>query len=281
MTKWKTLNIILNGKWGAPDPRMIYRVNKHGHHGTEFIKNPDILAIGCSVTAGCGIPYGLTWPHLIAKELNQTVNVVAIPGGSIQRIYNNVVCYLKEFGFPKKIFFLTPDLKRLWIPEKQNKEYINSSFNWDDYDKNFVFHENQKKKPLIYKDYFNINRSIPLESAIFNSLTVLHSLEIFDLMGIEYKFFSWHSKTNLLYKAMANKFYISQGDEELQNDFFLKYTDCNEHTPLNDDHIPFWDFTLNTNTHPGMHPHIHYAERFLGRSLSKKTIIESKATKKP
>jgi hypothetical protein len=275
------MNITQSGKWGDPDPRMIYRVNKHGHHGTEFVKNPDILAIGCSVTAGCGIPYELTWPHLLAKELNQTVNVIAMPNGSIHRIYNNVISHLKEFGLPKKILFLTPDLKRLWIPEKKNNRYINSSFNWDESYKNFVFNKNQKKKPLIYKDYFNINRNIPLELSIFNALTILHSLEVFELMNIEYSFFSWHSVTNVLYRYTENKFYSSQDDEHNQSDYFLKYPDCTSHLPLINDHLTFWDFTLNSNTHPGMHSHIHYAERFLGRPLSEDTIMKSKSTKKP
>jgi len=30
-----------------------------------------------------------------------------------------------------------------------------------------------------------------------------------------------------------------------------------------------------------MHSHVHYAERFLGKSLSQKTIQDSKVTKRP
>ena len=99
------ITITLSGGWGNPDPRMIYKVNRHGHHGSNFVHNPDILALGCSVTAGCGLPYDLTWPHLVARELNQTVNVISHPGASIQRIFNNFICYAKEFGLPKKILF--------------------------------------------------------------------------------------------------------------------------------------------------------------------------------
>ena len=272
--------IIQSGGWGKPDPRMIYRVNRHGHHGSNFVHNPDILALGCSVTAGCGIPYDLTWPHLIARELNQTVNVISHPGASVQRIFNNFICHIKEFGLPKKILFLTPDLKRLWFPEIKEENLI-SSFDWSYSNNNFMFSENKKQKPLIYKDYFNINRSLPLEAAVFSALTSLSYLEFFYNLGIEYNFFSWDGETNYIYNKINNNFYISSGDEGDNLHYLTEHERCLTHRSLNEEQSFFWDAANDYGYHPGMHSHVHYAERFLGKSLSQKTIQDSKVTKRP
>jgi hypothetical protein len=274
------ITITLSGGWGNPDPRMIYKVNRHGHHGSNFVHNPDILALGCSVTAGCGLPYDLTWPHLVARELDQTVNVISHPGASIQRIFNNFICYAKEFGLPKKILFLTPDLGRLWFPEIK-KENLMSSFDWDSFDNNFMFTENKKQKPLIYKDYFNINRSLPLEAAVFSAFTSLNYLEFFHNLGIEYNFFSWDGETNHIYNKMDNDFYISSGDEESNLRYLTEHERCLDHHCLDEEHSFFWNAANDYGYHPGMHSHVHYAERFLGKSLSEKTIKDSKVTKKP
>lgn len=259
---------------------MIYRINKNGYHGTDFIKNPDILAIGCSVTAGCGLPYDLTWPHLVARELGQTVNVLAQPNGSVQRIFNNFVNYIKEFGLPKKILFLTPDLRRFWFPEIKEKRWL-SSYNWDYSNKNFNFTENRKQKPLIYKDYFNINRSFPLEAAIFSALTSLNTLELFYSLGIDYNFFSWDGETNYVFNKMNNDFYITNNKEESEISYLLDHEKCTDHIPSNEDQSFFWNLGFDHGNHPGMHSHIHYAERFLRKPLSEKTIEESKITQKP
>ena len=263
------------------DSRLSYKVNDHGHHGANFFQNADILAIGCSVTAGLGLPYDMTWPHLVAKETKQTVNVIGIPGAGVEQILHNALLYMEKFGKPKKIMALMPNLHRAWMPTlNDDGKYHIIPLQWD-----FKIKEYSKlSKPIRYKDWYGIRRSIPCEPIIKNALVSIENFKIMcKLLDIEFSYYSWDILyTNNIFNKIkeSNIEYEENYDNlDLLQSFycFEKYDNRICHYSNNKEHDPFWVRALDhPKTHPGMHAHIHYSEMFLGEKLSQRIIDESK-----
>lgn len=264
------------------NPKMIYRINSDSYHGPDFVYNPDILAIGCSVTAGLGIPYELTWPHILAKELNETVNVVGIPGAGVDQILRNTLLHIKKFGKPKRIYFLMPDFYRAWIPLlEQGKKYDVTPLQWCYQTKEYL----KAGDPIIYKDWYGINRSIPAEVVGSNALLNIKNFQIVcKIMDVDFNFYSWD-----LYNTnhILNEIKGIENDYEKQkfNDlnffgpqyYFYEFQESKCHHSDLEEHKIFWNQALDhPRTHPGMHAHIHYAEMFLGKKISQRTIEESR-----
>lgn len=283
-----------------------YIFNQNGNVGDDFVQNPDIIAIGCSITVPVGIPHGLSWPYLIKHELNESLNVLAYSGASIQKNIHNVTLHMLKYGIPKKIYFLLPSLDRAWIPQRiesqtlpklsyrymKNKDLYDISYNnyyqlsnffWVEEANNYTSQTHQSN--FFYKDFLDTRRSIPLEYGFYNQLS---SLMVFftlcRLLGIECFYYSWNgdfdnilSKLNIFNdtaffsKMINNHCYWGGGEEHI--DFDQSYFSNNKK------HQKYWEKGLDkpeSNAHPGMYTHIHMAERFIGRRLSQKTIDEAK-----
>ena len=55
---------------------LYHKSNNEGRNGNDFYHNPDIIASGCSVSAGVGLPHNFLWPEIISKITNQKINNV-------------------------------------------------------------------------------------------------------------------------------------------------------------------------------------------------------------
>jgi hypothetical protein len=250
-----------------------YRINTEGLCGEDLVNNPDILAIGCSLTVPMGIPHKLSWPHILAKELNMSVNVVAYPGSPVDRIVLNCFRTIEKYGKPKKIFFLIPNLTRLYIGEwsKDKENYTKKQFNWSwEYNNFFTQTKANQYKPLTYKDFSNTKRNIPIELIIQNVFANLDILELFcSVNDIDLKFFSWNLLADKALDLREYKSFAKPNDKRdwnYEDKHVYLVEDC--HEPADEESEYFWSVGLDNPTpHPGVHQHIHIAERFLGRSI--------------
>ena len=230
--------------------------------GDNFVYNPDILALGCSITVPIGIPHGLSWPHLIKDELNESVNVMADGGSSVQRITYNATHHMLKYGIPKKIYFLIPSLDRAWIASKNNpKNYPRP--NLDDLkNENYYQLQNQvwrhdtneyesSRGSFVSKDFLNIKRSISLEYGLQNQILSLVSFFSFcKLLGIDCFYYSWDayfdnifSKISLM-QDLAN--YVKYEDnnhscwwQQVEIDFDSSYFSSNI------EHKKYWEIGLD------------------------------------
>ena len=89
-----------------------YRLNKNGFIGDDFVHNPDVLALGCSVTAGVGLKTSYTWPQLISRETGMSVNQVGLLGASIPQLVSLFFEFSRMYGKPKYLFFPARRLPR-------------------------------------------------------------------------------------------------------------------------------------------------------------------------
>jgi len=242
-----------------------YRVNSDGMHWDEYVREPDILAVGCSVTAGVGLPYEFTWPNILRHVAGYSVNNVARPGASINTMVKSVVHHMKHYGIPKRIFMFIPDPMRyvFTIPAGFVSGYRGPRkevLYWND-EQNLY---SDGAHPFIWDDGSGVPH---VPSPHFLVDANLHSLEILgylcDLMNID-----------LVLNLNANPHvaqFQTMGYNVTQN-LQIDMQPPNRYLEL------FWKFGWdfvegNSRTpHPGAEAHILCAGEFLQRPIKKEEI---------
>ena len=96
---------------GTVDEYNTYKINSLGLRG-EVYENADVIASGCSITFGIGVPEEGRWTNILGKMANKNVMNLGNPGGSVETICNNIIQYCMNSSMPKEIFCLMPDFFR-------------------------------------------------------------------------------------------------------------------------------------------------------------------------
>ena len=220
-----------------------YYINKNGIIGKDFIADADILAAGCSFTAGIGLSTGLSWPYIVGERTQLSFNQLGIPGGSIQQITTAIFEFIQIFGKPKHLLFLVPEAGRQWM--SVDTPPYRERFSWSKKDRNFLSHENfTPEKPR--------GKEISFDVVVQNSFHALNNLHNFCATEkINFKFFSWDHIDNNAYSSAGIKNFINPTD-------LWKKTKCG-HSGKG---VEFWDYAYDL-VHPGIHRQIHFAEAFL------------------
>lgn len=99
-----------------------YQYNSLGFRSDEFTKNHDgehVLFAGCSETEGVGGNLDSCWSYMTYCELSKEGNLsgffnLSRYGWGYDIIIQNIMCYINEYGKPKKIFILFPNLGRFY-----------------------------------------------------------------------------------------------------------------------------------------------------------------------
>jgi hypothetical protein len=104
------------GQMSIRDPNRVYRANSFGFRSDEFDSNTGILFAGCSVTYGAGIPEDGIWGNVLAEKLDMTASNLSRSGSSISWIVESLFKYFENYGNPKYLFCLFPDLYRHRFP---------------------------------------------------------------------------------------------------------------------------------------------------------------------
>jgi hypothetical protein len=100
-------DILLKNGWDASS--ITYKFNSHGFRCDEFTTDPTIMFLGCSLTAGTGLPIDAIWPQIVAQELGMKCANLGQGGcsadtafrlchGWIDRINPLLVVYMKPPG---------------------------------------------------------------------------------------------------------------------------------------------------------------------------------------
>lgn len=256
-----------------------YAINNFNSVGANPVLNPDILCMGCSVTRPLGIPHGLSWPHLMASELGCSLNVIAYVGGSVQRIVYNAVLSIAKYGIPKEIYFLLPSLDRAWVVDKSpdTKNFSLKNYFWIDQIKKYSNSFADVIRGSNYRDYIKAKRNIPLEYGFQNQIIALFMFfSMCKELGIKCNFYSWNPYSDDIFLNNNILSQVSNHSKEIGGEtrWGAKLRFDPDYYSNNPKHVLFWEKGVDESEtpHPGMYMHIHFAERFLGRRLSQKTI---------
>jgi hypothetical protein len=273
-----------------------YNINENGCRGRSFSNEPlDVLAAGCSITFGIGVPEDGIWTEILSQLSNRTVANIGMPGHSVTAICKNVIKYCMNYGNPKTIYCLFPDFFRMLFvqdpdylttnrEENRNLEVRLVTANIAD---NVVYRYEDNKDQLLFKRIDKNKNSITLEDsvsphqAILESINAIYMLESFcKTNNIEFVWSTWSNITKILLESLLklNNFELTQYvpiDD-------LKYSNynCNElvkncttehNTKLSEQES--WkvgsDYFVNNKkrmdsfySHPGTHFQYHIAEFF-------------------
>lgn len=110
-----------------PDRNLFY-LNTRGYRTKEFIKDEDLLALGCSQTFGWGVEKEQSWPEIISKKFNISVTNLSLPGDSAQGQILKAFEYFKIYGNPKKIVGVFP-INRILFPSSMHNPH--NIITWD------------------------------------------------------------------------------------------------------------------------------------------------------
>lgn len=238
-----------------------YNLNNENHRGPDFVENADLLAIGCSVTYGIGLPQETTWPHRLAEELNlSTYNVLAFPGGSQSLILRQTIEYIYKYGKPKYLVALLPDNDRVdtfsfeaWdVFDYSNKEKADTKIrsvmlSAVTNDNNFL---GANKRP--------INVRYPRYMAMSSFIQFMRFCELLDIKLVWSTWDNWDALMSKNYDYLKIDKYIRKTYEKVND---MRQNDLINMTCHDPDDDPHFYVGTDAVKHWGSHYHIHVAER--------------------
>lgn len=96
--------------WDQPDA-ITYQFNRDGFRCNEFDNSPGIITIGCSFTAGVGLPLDTTWPTIVGNTLGLSVWNLGIGGASMDTCFRLLNHYIDKLN-SQYVLLLTPPVQR-------------------------------------------------------------------------------------------------------------------------------------------------------------------------
>lgn len=290
----------LDGKlhFGIVDDNNTYKINSLGLRGNVY-EDPEIIASGCSITFGIGVPELGRWTNLLEKKINKDILNLGNTGASVQNICTGLIQYCMNNKMPKEIFCVMPDFFRRVVVV--DKEFYKSRVKRDGTEINdelghtFCGPKIHTEKDCIYmyiEDQKYIEDSVSPHQLILDAINCIYILESFCLTNnIKIHWTTWDLPTaNILQELGKNK------DFKLKN--FVPLWDPDEivglksYTNLKCDLSHDSEFRSNLSWpkgsdyliidgkknkregyHPGIHFQYHLADFFY--NLYSKNVIEN------
>lgn len=193
------------------DEHNTYEINSLGLRG-EIDENSDVVASGCSITFGLGVPELGRWTNLLGNMMNKSVTNLGNQGASPQTICTDIIQYCLNTKMPKEIFCLFPDFFRTIVV--LDKDFYQSKRGHVDIEDNgcltlgysnptIVLHKGSMFMELEDSKY--VEDSTSPHQLIWNSVNAIYMLEVFCLINdIKLYWTTWDIKTDCLLKEMIN-----------------------------------------------------------------------------
>ncbi len=259
-----------------------YAWNSDGIRSVEFATRPRIVALGCSITLGQGLPVELRWSDLLSKMIGEPIGNISYSGGSISQIVSSFIGMVKQYDYiPEYVICNFAPLDRFYFISGDGESL-----------KDYSPKPNRKVKDSAPWDYAS---TIPYEWAYYNSLNYLQILEVFCRSnGIKLVWSTW---SNALTKDQEDfllsnfqsyvpdpvrkqfpsnfEFFIDAkevGDlvkfykmkdwspEICHSDYSLQYPDIFDHAYDYHKNGKAPDKKITRTPHPGLHKHLHWAD---------------------
>lgn len=283
-------------------PGMLHQINEDGDHWHPHHHNPHTIAMGCSVSAGMGIPHNYTWANIHQHITGHTTNNISTPGQNIWYNVHKFFKHVKKYGNPQQILLLAPPLDRYTGPHERhpNGTYTTTTIHYDVDLQTYL----QTGKPVKHRNTsLNGSKTTPhREQAIWNNITALDLLQTYaDAHNITMKTSSWenatlHSMWILGIPSLQNhtpQNLVPQQDPEEREEWprimgQIKYPGITQNfghpeacpcelEPQTDHQYIVWDHAANKhwkhpNPHPGLHQQIHFFEILTGHNVTNNDI---------
>lgn len=274
-----SVNVFDKANVVTVDDDNIYEINKHGFRG-EIYENSDVIASGCSITFGIGVPEEGRWTNILSNQINKNIINLGVEGASVKNVCTNIIQYCMNNKMPKEIFCLFPDFFRSMVVI--DKEFYKSGLSkryWDQDDSLTLTFCNPKvsqySKDRVHmeiKDKSNIEDSVSPHQLILDSVNFIYILESFCLTnGIKLYWTTWDNPSFRILKEMSKIKDFKLKNFSQSNPGYSP-SECNLHDNSEFNDHPQWergsDYSIINNkktkdySHPGIHYHNHIAILF-------------------
>ncbi len=252
-----------------------YNLNSLGYRSREFLKDRpgDLITIGCSTSFGQGVPENEVWSSKLSNIKSMDVVNLSIPGMGATRYIEDLSIYIKEFGKPKNIIALIPDLFRLRF--LNDFEFHISSNGAANSDKDLYMEDIflnagfEKRSRYIEIPFMSSDRISPVYVLYRNISAILMMESLFKSANINFFWSTYDSSTLSIINDLIKIGIVFDGyiqDEE----FDLNEKDINNRCKDSHQNLNYgtenWDrgldFPNNGRFHQGIHFHTHVAELF-------------------
>lgn len=274
------------------DENNTYEINSLGFRG-EVYTDPEIIASGCSLTFGLGIPELGRWTNVLGNMINKNVMNLGSPGASVESICTNIIHYCMNNKMPKEIFCLFPDFFRSMVVV--DKEFYKTKVKRDDSFQQKDSLQQMFCNPIVYtnkyKDEWRIFMEIEdqkyIEDAtsphqlILDSINFIYILESFCLSNnIKLHWTTWNVPSAIIMEELLKlknfklknfvnfvpESPLSKGDNRLPIDNCYLSHDSEFYNSI------YWkkgtDYSIENykkvidHAHPGIHFQHHLADLF-------------------
>lgn len=256
-----------------------YILNSLGYRSKEFFGSPEMIAAGCSMTFGEGVPDEGRWGDFLSKMLgvsNSYINL-GIRGASVGQIVLNVFAYIEKYGKPKYLFCVFPNLERIefvfhkdLILDKYGLRVEDFSDLGSNYQRSYTHLHDVNQPPSKYmKSPVYMQDVIPTEYSTYLASGYIQMLTTYCRdAGITFKWSTWNERFCESARAYDYPAYVDSWDILKINPYKDKnqFAEVNCHLDLLDKYNKNFYIGLDKSAHWGVHPHAHMAEEFF-RSL--------------
>jgi hypothetical protein len=265
-----------------------YEINSLGFRG-EVYESPEIIASGCSITFGLGVPELGRWTNILGNKINKNVMNLGNPGASVESICTHIIQYCMNNKMPKEIFCLFPDFFRSMVVV--DKEFYKTKVKRDDAFKekdslqqifcNPIVHKYDDRVFMEIEDQKYIEDATSPHQLILNSINFIYILESFCLANnIKLHWTTWHVPSatimeellkikNFKLKNFAD--FVSAPDVNNTDFRSISFRCSSSHDSEFYDSI-YWkrgtDYSIENykkvsdHAHPGIHFQYHFADLF-------------------
>lgn len=283
---------------------LCYQVNSDGHHWQEHVLEPEIITLGCSLTAGMGLPWNFTWPGIVQHVSGRSVNNIGRSGHNLWRQADRLAHHLAKYKSAKHVFVLVPDLWRSVVVtnEENSPSFKTYSYNWH-VNAFLGFDEKSKKNvPYIHIGADKSASTIAVDLTVDRNLDALSIIKgICETVGAKLKFFSWSDISQKIFRSIGHYQDLQEWPDHLLEQSAEKYGTpyelgwgypdpiywmgteiCCDLQPQSEWQSVCWEYALDrpaingVRSHPGLHSQIHFAEIMLGHKITEDMLKDLK-----
>jgi len=170
-------------------------LNNDGYRSDPFelqSDNPDYLFTGCSFTWGAGLPEKKYWSHFLNNKLGGEKHMnLGASGASSTAIISNIYRYIRQYGKPKAIFALFPNLERF-----ETTQVIRLDGGMQIVQEPYLLHSiNFHPQELTQEELDFVNERVVTEDFLLaRALNEIKTLEEYlEMLGIPFIWSTWDS----------------------------------------------------------------------------------------
>lgn len=177
---YSSVTSILAPHSEIPRKEYEYKWNSDGIRSIEFSLKPEIVAIGCSITMGQGLPEFARWTNILSDKINIPIGNISYSGAAINKNISSFFGMIHQYNYlPKVLICHFANFERFYFIDGAGEHMRD----W------YINYKPKKTKAFAPWDYEEI---LPYEWVYYQNLDHIKMLEAFcDSNGIKLIWTTW------------------------------------------------------------------------------------------